>query len=189
MNNGRQHALPTREPFGLISSMLAPIAAGGRVVMLKQFDTIKVWAHILGIVQNHPQPPPKVDLVGLKLLISFNYNYCHFTSTPEVFQMKFLNSLSSNLLQYPATPAHFAKLMERYQQLFTESKVKDFVKLRCGQRIAGMISDGQVPTELRRNWHGATGHNVIPSISEDACGGTVLSGDFDLAKSKKYDDK
>ena len=57
-----QHALSTREPFGLITAMLSPIAAGGRVVMLKQFDTIQVWSHILGIVVNHPQPLPKVDL-------------------------------------------------------------------------------------------------------------------------------
>ena len=82
MNNGRQHALPTREPFGLISSMLAPIAAGGRVVMLKQFDSIKVWAHILGIMVNHPQPLPKVDLVGLKNSLLSCYQMCRSDRTP-----------------------------------------------------------------------------------------------------------
>jgi len=144
------HALSTREPFGLITAMLAPIAAGGRVVMLKHFDTIQVWSHILGIVVNHPQPLPKVDL-------------------------------------YPATPAHFAKLMDRYQQLFTESKEKDFVRTRCGQRIAAMVSNGQVPDEQRNRWHRATGHNIVGSLSDDACGGTVLSGNVEQAKSKKYD--
>ena len=63
MSSFLQHALSTREPFGLITAMLSPIAAGGRIVMLKQFDTIQVWSHILGIVVNHPQPLPKVDLV------------------------------------------------------------------------------------------------------------------------------
>jgi len=144
------HALSTREPFGLITAMLSPVAAGGRVVMLKQFDTIQVWSHILGIVVNHPQPLPRVDL-------------------------------------YPALPAHFAKLMERYQKLFTESKVKDFVRTRCGQRIAAMVSNGQVADDMRNRWHKATGHNIVGSLSDEASGGAVLSGNFEQAKSKKYD--
>ena len=36
----------------------------------------------------------------------------------------------SLISQYPALPTHFVKLMERYQKLFTESKVKDFVTKR-----------------------------------------------------------
>ena len=89
--------------------------------------------------------------------------------------------------QYPATPAHFAKLMERYQKLFTESKVKDFVRTRCGQRIAAMVSNGQVADDVRNRWHKATGHNIVGSLSDDSCGGTVLSGNVEQAKSKKYD--
>jgi hypothetical protein len=44
--------------------MLAPVAAGGRVVMLQQFDTIKVWSHLLGIAAglNAAQPLPRVNV-------------------------------------------------------------------------------------------------------------------------------
>ena len=63
--------------------MLSPIAAGGRVVMLKQFDTIQVWSHILGIVVNQPQPLPKVDLVG-KLPLFFNFSYTQ--KSPHLFK-------------------------------------------------------------------------------------------------------
>ena len=77
--------------------------------------------------------------------------------------------------------------MDRYQKLFTESKVKDFVRTRCGQRIAAMVSNGLVTDDMRGRWHKATGHNIIGSLSNDACGGTVLSGNIEQAKSKKYD--
>ena len=69
--------------------MLAPIAAGGRVVMLKHFDTIQVWSHILGIVVNHPQPLPKVDLVSDKSIVmrlsqKQEKSGCFYMSSPLV---------------------------------------------------------------------------------------------------------
>ncbi len=146
------HALPVAgNAYGLITSLLAPLAAGGRLVMLKQFDTIRVWCHLLGVAMNDAAlPPPRVNL-------------------------------------YPALPQHYAKLLERYQHLFTESKTKEFVKARSGQRIAAMFCSTS-PADMGdvwKKWHEATGHNVVECLTDDRAG-TVLCGDVDAAKDKKF---
>ena len=36
------NALPTTQTYGIISSLLAPLSVGGRVVMMDKFDSVKV---------------------------------------------------------------------------------------------------------------------------------------------------
>ena len=43
------HSLPLNHPYGVVSALSAPLRVGGKVVMLSQFDTIKVWSLLLGI--------------------------------------------------------------------------------------------------------------------------------------------
>lgn len=51
------HSLSLYNPFGIISSLLTPLSVGGRVVLLPQFDTLKVWSHLLGIQINGEYVP------------------------------------------------------------------------------------------------------------------------------------
>ncbi len=57
------NALPLNSTYGVCSALAAPLAVGGRVVMLSQFDTTNVWALLLGIgVNDEDKPWPKVNL-------------------------------------------------------------------------------------------------------------------------------
>lgn len=46
------NALPTNQTYGIVSSLLAPLSVGGRVVMMDKFDPIKAWAYLLGVAYN-----------------------------------------------------------------------------------------------------------------------------------------
>ena len=46
------NALPTTQTYGIISSLLAPLSVGGRVVMMDKFDSVKVCT-ILDIPYSH----------------------------------------------------------------------------------------------------------------------------------------
>ena len=65
------HSMSLYNPFGIVDSLMSPLSAGGRVVLLSQFDTTKVsflfdqlwtpkyffffskvWSHLLGLQCN-----------------------------------------------------------------------------------------------------------------------------------------
>lgn len=46
------HSMSLYNPFGIVDSLMSPLSAGGRVVLLPQFDSCKVWSHLLGIQCN-----------------------------------------------------------------------------------------------------------------------------------------
>merc|ERR1719192_2103858 len=46
------HSMSLYNPFGIVDSLMSPLSAGGRVVLLSQFDTSKVWSHLLGLQMN-----------------------------------------------------------------------------------------------------------------------------------------
>ena len=56
-NSTLLHALSLYNPFGIIASLMSPLSVGGRVVLLPQFDTMKVWSHLLGIQVNGEYVP------------------------------------------------------------------------------------------------------------------------------------
>ena len=49
------HALSLYNPYGVVASLMSPLSAGGRVVLLPQFDANKVWSHLLGIGDQVPR--------------------------------------------------------------------------------------------------------------------------------------
>lgn len=62
-NSSLLHCLPLNHPYGLITALSAPLSAGGKVVMMSRFDTVKVWSHLLGIAINAKSAPPaKINL-------------------------------------------------------------------------------------------------------------------------------
>jgi len=56
-NSTLLHALSLYNPFGIIATLMSPLSVGGRVVLLPQFDTMKVWSHLLGIQVNGEYVP------------------------------------------------------------------------------------------------------------------------------------
>jgi len=56
-NSTLLHALSLYNPYGIIASLMSPLSVGGRVVLLPQFDTMKVWSHLLGIQINGEYVP------------------------------------------------------------------------------------------------------------------------------------
>ena len=56
-NSTLLHALSLYNPYGIIASLMSPLSVGGRVVILPQFDTMKVWSHLLGIQINGEYVP------------------------------------------------------------------------------------------------------------------------------------
>merc|ERR1712038_479599 len=60
------NALPTYQAYGIVSSLLAPMSVGGRVVMMDKFDPIKAWAYLLGVAYNgekNKYPRTTVDVL------------------------------------------------------------------------------------------------------------------------------
>ncbi len=51
------HAISLYNPYGIIASLMGPLSVGGRVVLLPQFDTLKVWSYLLGIQINGEYVP------------------------------------------------------------------------------------------------------------------------------------
>lgn len=43
------HSLSLYHTFGLVATLMSPLSVGGTVVMLPKFDTMKVWAYLLGL--------------------------------------------------------------------------------------------------------------------------------------------
>jgi malonyl-CoA/methylmalonyl-CoA synthetase len=133
------HTLPLNNIYGIINSIMAPLKVGGRVVMLPQFDTVKVWSHLLGIGVNTSQPVAKVNM-------------------------------------FPSVPTHYIKLMERYQELFQEKKMRDYVRRTLSKRIRLMTNSGSsLPASLPERWSAATGHTILAHYWKTEVG-TILSG-------------
>jgi malonyl-CoA/methylmalonyl-CoA synthetase len=55
------HTLSLYGLYGIVSSLMAPLSVGGRVVLLPQFDTFKIWSHLLGI-QLNGGPMPRINV-------------------------------------------------------------------------------------------------------------------------------
>jgi len=51
------HAISLYNPYGIIASLMGPLSVGGRVVLLPQFETLKVWSYLLGIQINGEYVP------------------------------------------------------------------------------------------------------------------------------------
>jgi len=56
-NSSILHALSLYNPYGVIASLMSPLSVGGRIVLLPQFDTMKVWSHLLGMQINGEHVP------------------------------------------------------------------------------------------------------------------------------------
>lgn len=126
-------ALNLQQTYGIVASLIAPLSVGGSVVLLSQFDSIKVWAHLLGIQLNGD----------------------HVTRVNV----------------YPAVPTHYEYLYKRYQELFNNPKMKEYVLHMCTKRIQLMTSGCEpMSADLMDSWQKATGHCIFECSYEDEVG-------------------
>jgi len=135
------NALPNNRTYGIISSLLAPLSVGGRVVMMDKFDSVQAWAYLLGVGYNGDK---------------------------EKYPRTTVDILSS-------TPEQYCKLLQRYQEMFKDPKMKDFVYTRCRKAVRLMLcSNAELPADLAENWRQITGHSILQSFSKPQHTGTYV---------------
>lgn len=117
------HCLSLYHTFGVVATLMSPLSVGGSVVILPQFDTLKVWAH----------------LIGLKV---------------KGKEVKKVN-------KFAGVPNHYEALINRYEELFTNPKVKNHVLDTCSKKIESMISGNSLlDYKTYSKWKKITGHHV-----------------------------
>jgi len=126
------HGVPINTPYGISSTILAPLSVGGRVVMIPSNDPVKAWSLMLGLgygIDKAKYPRTSVDVV------------C-------------------------ASPAQYQMMMDRYDELFTDPKKKQYVLNACKKRVRLMVSSMRpVPSEFLEPWRQATGHTILECYS------------------------
>ena len=62
------NSLQVNKSYGLVNSLMAPMSAGGKVIIMSKFDPLKTWSLILGVGYNGSKdkfPRDSVDTVAL----------------------------------------------------------------------------------------------------------------------------
>ncbi|CAK6973375.1 malonate--CoA ligase ACSF3%2C mitochondrial isoform X1 [Scomber scombrus] len=79
----------------------------------------------------------------------------------KVWEM-LLSSKSPLVNVFMAVPTIYSKLIEYYDQHFTQPHVKDFVKAVCKERIRLMVSgSAALPLPILQRWEEITGHTLL----------------------------
>lgn len=75
---------------------------------------------------------------------------------------KFLSSESPRVNVFMAVPTIYAKLMDYYDQHFTQPRVQDFVRAVCEEKIRLMVSgSAALPVPMLERWQRITGHTLL----------------------------
>lgn len=65
-----------------------------------------------------------------------------------------------------ASPAQYQSMMQRYEELFSDPKKKQYVRNTCLKRVRLMVSTMKpVPSEFMEPWRQATGHSILECYS------------------------
>nr|XP_054587835.1 malonate--CoA ligase ACSF3, mitochondrial isoform X1 [Nothobranchius furzeri] len=79
----------------------------------------------------------------------------------KVWEM-LLNSRAPTVNVFMAVPTIYSKLIQYYDQHFTQPRVKDFVKAVCKERIRLMVSgSAALPLPTLQRWEEITGHTLL----------------------------
>lgn len=79
----------------------------------------------------------------------------------KVWEM-LLRSKAPLINVFMAVPTVYSKLIEYYDQHFTQPNVKDFVKAVCKERIRLMVSgSAALPLPILQRWQDITGHTLL----------------------------
>lgn len=75
---------------------------------------------------------------------------------------KFLSSESPRVNVFMAVPTIYAKLMDYYDQHFTQPHVQDFIRAVCEEKIRLMVSgSAALPVPMLERWQSITGHTLL----------------------------
>ncbi|KAG3256682.1 acyl-CoA synthetase family member 3, transcript variant X2 [Ictidomys tridecemlineatus] len=82
-------------------------------------------------------------------------------SAQQVWE-KFLSTETPRINMFMAVPTIYAKLLDYYDQHFTQPHVRDFVRAVCEENIRLMVSgSAALPTPVLEQWKHATGHTLL----------------------------
>uniref|UniRef100_A0A8C2TVZ3 Acyl-CoA synthetase family member 3 n=1 Tax=Coturnix japonica TaxID=93934 RepID=A0A8C2TVZ3_COTJA len=75
---------------------------------------------------------------------------------------KFLSSQAPRVSVFMAVPTIYAKLIEYYDQHFSQPQVQDFVRAFCQENIRLMVSgSAALPVPVLKKWKAITGHTLL----------------------------
>ncbi|NWW76021.1 ACSF3 synthetase, partial [Climacteris rufus] len=75
---------------------------------------------------------------------------------------KLLSSQAPRVSVFMAVPTIYAKLMEYYDEHFTEPHVQDFIRAFCQENIRLMVSgSAALPVPVLEKWRSITGHTLL----------------------------
>uniref|UniRef100_A0AAV2LRH5 AMP-dependent synthetase/ligase domain-containing protein n=1 Tax=Knipowitschia caucasica TaxID=637954 RepID=A0AAV2LRH5_KNICA len=81
---------------------------------------------------------------------------------PQQVWERLLSSESPTVNMFMAVPTIYSKLIQYYDQHFTQSHVRDFVKAVCKERIRLMVSgSAALPLPTLQRWEEITGHTLL----------------------------
>ncbi|NWT56159.1 ACSF3 synthetase, partial [Erythrocercus mccallii] len=80
----------------------------------------------------------------------------------EMVWKKLLSSQAPRVSVFMAVPTIYAKLMEYYDEHFTQPQVQDFVRAFCQENIRLMVSgSAALPVPVLEKWKSITGHTLL----------------------------
>ncbi|KAK7913245.1 hypothetical protein WMY93_013456 [Mugilogobius chulae] len=81
---------------------------------------------------------------------------------PQKVWERLLSSKAPRVNVFMAVPTIYSKLIQYYDQHFTQSHVRDFVKAVCKERIRLMVSgSAALPLPTLQRWEEITGHTLL----------------------------
>ncbi|XP_071296959.1 malonate--CoA ligase ACSF3, mitochondrial isoform X3 [Agelaius tricolor] len=88
---------------------------------------------------------------------------------------KLLSSQAPRVNVFMAVPTIYAKLMEYYDEHFTQPQVQDFVRAYCQENIRLMVSgSAALPVPVLEKWKSITGHTLLERRHSSLQGWSVL---------------
>uniref|UniRef100_A0A2K6F5V4 Malonate--CoA ligase ACSF3, mitochondrial n=3 Tax=Propithecus coquereli TaxID=379532 RepID=A0A2K6F5V4_PROCO len=95
---------------------------------------------------------------------------------------KFLSSETPRINVFMAVPTIYSKLMDYYDQHFTQPHVRDFVRAVCEEKIRLMVSgSAALPLPVLEKWKDITGHTLLERYGMTEVG-MALSGPLTAAR-------
>ncbi|XP_069312476.1 malonate--CoA ligase ACSF3, mitochondrial isoform X1 [Eulemur rufifrons] len=95
---------------------------------------------------------------------------------------KFLSSETPRINVFMAVPTIYTKLMDYYDEHFTQPHVRDFVRAVCEEKIRLMVSgSAALPLPVLEKWKDITGHTLLERYGMTEVG-MALSGPLSAAR-------
>ncbi|CAM5094042.1 unnamed protein product [Natator depressus] len=82
--------------------------------------------------------------------------------SPQKVWEKFLNPRAPRINVFMAVPTIYSRLMEHYEEHFSQPHVQDFVRAMCQDNFRLMVSgSAALPVQVLERWKNITGHTLL----------------------------